>query len=213
MTRALHKHWPLGAAVLCAGLAVVLVLLATDVASLHATIARDDLRFRASPTHAALWRPSTQLPGNPAAALVGTSSTIAWRRALQYFWYSRIGSNPEIRMDTPTLRAEAQDKLLRQIDAAPTAAQRSQAANLLGVLVVTTPAPGRDQDVILQILKRSAGYFQKAIELDPGNADAKQNLELVYRIAKPGKGHLGKDARSGYGFGKGQGAVSQGSGY
>lgn len=213
MTRAMRKHWPLGAALLCAGLAVVLVLLATDVASWRTTVARDDLRFRASPTHAALWKPSTQLPGDPASALVGTSSTLAWRRALQYFWYSRIGSNPEIRMDTPTLRAEAQDKLLHEIDAAPTAAQRSQAANLLGVLVVTTPAPGRDQDVILQILKRSAGYFQKAIELDPGNADAKQNLELVYRIAKPGKGHLGKDARSGYGFGKGQGAVAQGSGY
>jgi hypothetical protein len=213
MTRALRKHWLLFAAALCAGLAAVLALLAVDVSSWRTTVARDDLRFRASPTHAALWKPSTELPGDPASAVVGTTSTISWRRALQYFWYSRIGSNPEIRMDTPTLRAEAQDKLLAEIDHAPTAAQRSQAANLLGVLVVTTPAPGRDQDVILQILKRSAGYFQKAIELDPANADAKQNLELVYRIAKPGKGHLGKDARSGYGFGKGQGAVTQGNGY
>jgi hypothetical protein len=213
MIRQLRRHRLLLAAAVCAVLAVVLGLLATDVAAWRTTVARDDLRFRASPTHGALWRPVTRLPGDPASALVGTSSTIAWRRSLQYFWYSRIGSNPEIRMDTPTLRAAAQDKLLRQLSAAPTAAQRSQAANLLGVLVVTTPAPGRDQDVVRQILKRSAGYFRQAIEIDPADADAKQNLELVYRITRPGNGHLGKDARSGYGFGKGQGAVTQGSGY
>jgi hypothetical protein len=211
--RALRKHLLLLVALVCALAAIVLGLLAADVAAWRSTVARDDLRFRASPTHAALWEPSTHLPGDPASALVGTGSTIQWRRTLQYFWYSRIGSNPEIRMDTPTLRAEAQDKLLKEIASAPTPAQRSKAANLLGVLVVTTPAPGRDQDVILQILKRAAGYFQQAIEIDPANVDAKQNLELVYRIAKPGKGHLGRDARSGYGFGKGQGAVSQGSGY
>jgi hypothetical protein len=212
MTHALRKHRLLLAAAVCAVVAGLFALFAVDVSSWRTTVARDDLRFRASPTHAALWKPSTQLPGDPASILLGASSTIAWRRALQYFWYSRIGSNPEIRMDAPTLRAEAQDHLLHQIDSAPTAAQRSQAANLLGVLVVTTPARG-DQDVIVQILKRSAGYFEKAIELDPSNADAKENLELVYRIGRPGKGHLGRDARSGYGFGKGQGAVARGNGY
>jgi tetratricopeptide (TPR) repeat protein len=50
---------------------------------------------------------------------------------------------------------------------APTAAQRSAAANLLGVLVVTTPAPSREQDVIVQLLRRAASYFQQAIAIDP----------------------------------------------
>jgi hypothetical protein len=213
MIRRLRRHRFLVFALACAALAIVLALLAADVSAWQTTVARDDLKFRAQPTHRSLWDPSTSLPGDPASALVGTSSTIKWRRALQYFWYSRIGSNPEIRMDTPTLRAATQDKLLAEISSAPTAAERSAAANLLGVLVVTTPAVGNDQAVISQLLKRSAGYFQQAIELDPNDTAAKQNLELVLRITRPGKGHLGQDARSGYGFGKGQGAVTTGSGY
>jgi hypothetical protein len=213
VTRHLKKHRLLLFALVCVGVSVVLALLAADVAAWRTSVAHDDLKFRASPTHRALWQPATTLPGDPAAALLGTSSTIAWRRAVQYFWYSRIGQNPDTAMDAPTLRAATQDKLLAQLKSAPTVAQRSAAANYLGVLVVTTPAVGNDQAVIAQILRRAEGYFQQAIELDPTNTDAKENLELVLRITRPGKGRLSKDARSGYGFGRGQGAVSQGSGY
>lgn len=209
----LRRHRLLAFAVVCAVLTAVLALLAADVSAWQTTVSRDDLRFRAQPTHGALWNPATSLPGDPASALVGTSSTIKWRRALQYFWYSRIGSDPDLRLDAPTLRAAAQDKLLTEISSAPTAAQRSIAANLLGVLVVTTPAVGSDQDAVAQLLKRAAGYFQQAIELDPANTAAKENLELDLRIVRPGGGRVGKDARSGYGFGRGEGAVEQGGGY
>ena len=209
----IRRHRALVAAVACALVAVALALLAADVASWRASVARDDLRFRALPRHVALWHPSTILPGDPAAEILGASSTIAWRRALQYFWFTRTGSNPETRMDTPTLRAETQDRLLDEAQSAPTALQRSTAANLLGVLVVTTPVPSSDQDAIAQILQRATSYFQRSIELDAANLDAKQNLELVLRITKPGKGRLGKDARSGYGFGLGQGANDLGNGY
>jgi hypothetical protein len=209
----LRKHRPLLAAIVLGLAAAALALFAADVRSWRSTVARDDLRFRALPTHQGLWTPETRLPSDPASSLLGTGSTIDWRRAMQYFWYSHIGSNPEVRMDAPTLRAAAQDKLLDQLDNAPTSVQRSAAANLLGVLVVTTPAPGNDQDLITQILKRATTYFERAIELNPANLDAKQNLELVLRITRPGKGHLGRDARSGYGFGRGQGAGELGNGY
>lgn len=211
--RHLRKHALLVAALLCAGVAVVLGLLAADIASWRSTVARDDLRFRALPTHTGLWRPSTFLPGDPAAALIGAAGTVDYRRAIQYFWFSRIGSDPESRLDPPTLRAATQDRLLAQLAHAPTAEQRAVAANLLGVLVVTTPAPSHDQGMVMQILKRAEGYFQQSISLDPSNANAKQNLELVLRIVRPGKGRLGRDARAGFGFGRGQGATSQGSGY
>lgn len=213
MIRRLRRHKLLVFAAACAVLTVALALLAADVAAWQTTVSRDDLRFRAQPTHGALWDPATSLPGDPASALVGTSSTIKWRRAVQYFWYSRIGSNPDIRMDTPTLRAATQDKLLTELSSAPTAAERSSAANLLGVLVVTTPAVGNDQSAIKQLVKRATGYFQQAITLDPTNRAAKQNLELALRIDKPGKGRLGQDARSGYGFGRGESVVVTGSGY
>jgi hypothetical protein len=213
MTRRLRKHRLLAFAAACAAVAVVLALLAVDVSAWQTTVSRDDQRFRAQPTHGALWDPSTSLPGDPASALVGTSSTIKWRRAIQYFWYSRIGSNPDIRMDSPTLRAATQDKLLSELSSAPTAAERSSAANLLGVLVVTTPAVGNDQSAIKQLIRRATDYFQQAIALDSTNRAAKQNLELALRIAKPGKGRLSRDARTGYGFGKGESVVVTGSGY
>ncbi len=209
----LRRHRTALLALLCAGAATILVLVALDVRVWGTTVTRDYLRFRALPTHKALWTPATVLPGDPAAKLIGTGNTLAYRRALQYFWYSRIGSNPELRQDTPTLRANAQDKLRRLIESAPTSTERSTAANLLGVLVVTTPAPGSDKDAIAQILIRSMRYFQQAIAINPRNADAKQNLELLLRVQRPGKGKLGRDARSGYGFGRGRGATKEGSGY
>jgi hypothetical protein len=206
-----HKLLLLG--LLCGLASALFALLAVDAASWRSSVARDDLRFRALPTHRALWHPATTLPGDPAALLLGTTSTMAWRRTLQSFWYARVGDDPNVRVDPATLRAQAQDSLLAQVASAPTAGQRSAAANLLGVLVVTTPAPGSDKQALVQILKRAADYFQQSIALDPANLDAKQNLELVLRITRPGKGHLGKDARSGYGFGRGQGAGQLGSGY
>jgi hypothetical protein len=209
-----RRHRLLVAALVCVLLALLLALIAADAASWRSTVARDDLRFRALPAHAGLWRPPTILPLDPAAKIIGTDSTIRWRRASQWFWFTRINNNPDVHMDTPTLRAQTQDMLLAQLASAPSPAQRSDAANLLGVLVATTRVPGgNDRSVITQLLKRSAAYFQQSIAIDPGNADAKQNLELVLRLDKPGKGHFGKDARAGYGFGRGRGASELGSGY
>lgn len=213
MRRQLGRHGQAILAVLCAGIAVVLVLLALDAHTWGRTISRDDLRFRALPAHVDLWRPQTTLPGDPASLLIDTGSTVRYRRALQYFWFSHIGSNPELSQDLPTLRAAAQDKLQQLIASAPNVHERSSAANLLGVLVVTTPSIANDPTAITQTLTRSAEYFQQAIALDPTNTDAKQNLELVLRLTRPGKGKLGHDARSGYGFGKGQGVGNQGGGY
>ena len=209
----LRRHWAGALAVLLVLVSVALGLLAVDVRAVRTTVARDDLRFRALPTHTSLWKMHTLLPGDAAARLVGSSDTIAYRRGLQLFWYSRIGINPEVRQDLPTIRAEAQEQLQQEMDSGWTAQERSDAANLLGVLVVTTPAPSSDQAVITQILKRATGYFQRAIAIDPANFDAKQNLELVLRVTRPGKGGLNRDARAGYGFGRGRATVPVGSGY
>jgi hypothetical protein len=213
MRERLRKHRFAFLALLLAGVAAVLALLAVDARAWQSTVMRDDLRFRAMPAHTGLWKPPTVLPGDPAAALIGTGRTLALRRALQYFWYTRIGSNPEVRQDSPALRASAQEKIQGLIGSAPNPAQRSAAANLLGVLVVTTPVPGRDTDAIAHVLTRAAQYFQLAIAIDPANFDAKQNLELVLRLQRPGKGKIGRDARAGYGFGRGRGAITKGTGY
>jgi hypothetical protein len=209
----LRRHLPAVLAAACLLLGAVLVMLALDARTWQRTVARDDLRFRALPAHIGLWRPATLLPADPAASLLDTGNTIAYRRALQLFWYSRMGANPETRQDLPTLRAAAQRQLQLLMESGRDSQQRASAANLLGVLTVTTPVARQDQGAIVQILKRSTGYFQRAIAIDPANPDAKQNLELVLRLKKPGGSSMSKDARSGYGFGRGRGSTPVGSGY
>ena len=211
--RHVRRH-SLGVAVLLlAGIATVLVLFAFDTRSWQSSVRRDDIRFRALPDHGELWKPATILPGDPAGAVLQTSDTIAWRTALQSFWYTHIGANPQSQEDLPRLRARAQGQLLDLMSSAKTAAERSSAANLLGVLVITTPISAGSQTAQIQVLKQSVRYFQEAIDLDPGDTAAKLNLELVLRVTRPGKGPIGKDAHAGFGFGRGHGTVQTGSGY
>ncbi len=201
------------AALMCVALGVLLMLLALDVRTWQTTVRRDDMRFRTILDHRSLWRPQPLLPGDPAGKLLGTSDTVAIRRAEQLFWFSRIGRNSESQQDLPTLRAEAQDKLAAETKTAQTPAEQSQAANLLGVLIVTSPVTSNDPKTLSSILRRAIGFFQRATALDPANVDAEQNLELALRLKRPGGGRFGRDARSGYGFGRGHGTGLIGSGY
>jgi len=210
--RRIRRHTFAFVGALCVLGAALLVLLAVDAHTWDTTVARDDVRFRALPSHRDLWTPATLLPGDPAAALIGTGGTMQFRRALQYFWYSHVGHAAGTQ-DAETLRAVTQNRLESLISSDLDTGRRSLAANLLGVLVVTTPAPSNDSDAVRQILIRARGYFQQAIAIDPGNADAKENLELVLRLQRPGKSKLGNDARRGFGFGRGRAADTGGSGY
>ena len=208
-----RRHWLGVTALLLAAIATLLVLFAFDARAWQSSVRRDDMRFRALLDHGNLWKPATMLPGDPAGAVLGTSDTIAWRHALQSFWYTHIGANPQSQEDLPKLRARAQAELLDLMSTAKTPAERSGAANLLGVLVITTPVSAGSQTAQIQVLKQSIQYFQQAVELDPSNAAAKQNLELVLRVTRPGKGPIGKDAHAGFGFGRGHGSTLVGNGY
>lgn len=208
----LRRHWAAVAAVCCAGVAAVLVLLAVDVQAWQTSIKRDDVRFRAMHSHRSLWRPQTTLPGDPALHLLGLGDAVSYRRAVQLFWFSRVGSDPESRQDLPTTRAQAQEELQTIVDSARTVGERSSAANMLGVIVVTSPLVS-DPKAQARTLKRAASYFQQAISIDPTNYDAKQNLQLVLLLKKPGKSRIGRDARGGYGFGRGHGVSKRGTGY
>jgi hypothetical protein len=210
--RHVRRHWAAIAAVVCAGAAAVLVLLALDVHAWQTSLVRDDLRFRAMHSHRSLWRPQTTLPGDPARLLLGLGDSIAYRRAVQLFWYSRVGADPETRQDLPTTRAQAEESLQSVIDSGASAQVRSDAANLLGVIVVTSPLIS-DPTAQVTTLRRAVGFFQESIAIDPTNADAKQNLQLALLLKKPGKSKIGRDARGGYGFGRGRGASQSGSGY
>jgi hypothetical protein len=210
--RFLRRHWAAVAAVLCVGAAAVLVLLAVDVRTWQTTIRRDDIRFRAMHSHRSLWRPQTTLPGDPALHLLGLGDAVSYRRAVQLYWFSRVGSDPETRQDLPTTRAEAQEDLQTIVDSGRTSVERSSAANLLGIIVVSSPLV-TDPQAEAQTLKHAAEFFQQAITIDPANSDAKLNLQLVLLLKKPGRSKIGRDARGGYGFGRGHGVSQTGTGY
>ena len=210
---AIRRHSLFVVALALVLVAVVLVLFALDARTWGSTVRRDDMRFRALPDHASLWKPKTLLPGDPAGIVLGTGDTVTWRRALQSFWYTHIGANPQANVDLPRLRAQAQQEFQGLMSSGKTASERSGAANLLGVLVITTPVSAGSQTAQLQVLKQSIAYFQEAVDLDPANAAAKQNLELVLRVTRPGKGPIGQDSRAGFGFGRGHGATRLGNGY
>jgi hypothetical protein len=207
----LRRHRAALAGLALLAVAAVLLLLALDVRTWHATLTRDDLRFRAIHSHTGLWTDRTRLPGDPAGRLLGVGDALAYRHALQLFWYSRIGSDPESQVDLPTTRVEAQNALAGLIAHGSTLGERSSAANLLGVLVISTPPS--DQQTQIQAIVRATGYFQQAIAIDPANVQAKLNLELALRLRRPGKSRFGKDARGGYGFGRGRGLGVTGSGF
>jgi hypothetical protein len=209
----LRRHRLGAGALVLTALATLLVLFAFDARSWQSSVRRDDIRFRALPDHGELWKPSTILPGDPAGAVLNTGDTVAWRRALQSFWYTRVGSNPKSPEDLPKLRALTQAKLVSLMSRAKTAGERSAAANLLGVLTITTPVSSSNSDAVPLILKQSISLFQQAIALDPSDTAAKQNLELVLRVSRPGKGPIGRDAHAGFGFGRGHGVTVVGNGY
>jgi hypothetical protein len=209
----IRRHSPAVLALALVAAAALLILFAIDTRAWQTSVKRDDIRFRALPSHANLWKPSTILPFDPAGRVLGTSDTMAWRRALQSFWLTHIGQNPDATIDLPRIEAQAQEQFSQLMSSGKTAAERSNAANLLGVLVITTPVTAGSQTQQLQVLKQSIQYFTDAVELDQNNTEAKENLELVLRVTRPGKGPIGQDSHAGFGFGRGHGSTPIGTGF
>lgn len=210
MTR-LRRLGPAIVAVACLLAAAVLLVLALDARAWQRTITRDDLRFRALPGHTGLWRSPSLLPGDPAKQLLGLSDGLAYRHALQLVWHSRAGAHPPSKTDLTAIRIDAETSLESLVDRGATAGERSTAANLLGVLTVTTPT--KDASTQMQTLSRAADYFRRAIAENPANVAAEANLELVLRITHAGGSGLGKAARGGFRFAHGHGSSISGSGF
>ncbi len=124
------------AAVVCLAAAVALALLAVDIDRWRSTIAPDDLRYRVAPGEQALWRPDQIVLFDAARTLLGVDDDVAFREAVRALRLSRI-SDPTASMSDPTLairRSDAQARLEAIVNGGGSAARRSRAAGLLGVL-------------------------------------------------------------------------------
>jgi len=207
----LRRVLPLLLALTLLALAALLALLAVDVRAWQGRVTRDDLAFRTHRSQLGLWRTPALLPGDPARSLLGADDAVLYRQALQFFWISRVGGTTAGQPDLAAERVVAVERLQGVLDSGATRAERSTAANLLGVMTISTPAA--DSATQKQTLERAKLFFTQAVREDPTNTAAKINLELVLRIGSPVKTQLDQDARGGFGSGGANGLGPVGGGY
>jgi hypothetical protein len=201
-------------AVVCVALASVLFLLAVDVGRWSDAMAADDVRYRADPERADLWRPATVLPFDGARRLLGTGDDVAFREALRALRLGRldlgITSDPDLALSRGEARARLQQLATEDTDRV----RRSRATNLVGVIAFASSlTEARDQAAFVQ---DAAAAFQTAVELDPDNREAKTNLELALqrgRALQPTEAGGGPNPSPGGSGAKGAGAGDPGSGY
>ena len=194
------RRWLLPAlAVLCVPVAIALVLVAVDVLRVSGTVTGDDVRFQARPTlPEGLWEDAGFLPGDIASTAVGLDDDLRYRRAA--WLYARANPSNTSVYQTPeqeSLRASLEPKLIDAARAEKDPERRSRLLNLLGVVAMSRYAvdPGDRSNIV----RGAIGNLTTAIEIDPENADAKFNLELILRdffhavapAAAPDRGRLG----------------------
>jgi hypothetical protein len=171
-------------AVVCLCAATATALLASDVRTWQSALRAGDAEAVGDPTKSVPSGAGEILPFHIARSLLGLDDDLALRRALVLVraGYSGIPSR-----DQSTAGSEARDRaevaLARVIGDEGDRRRAAAAANLLGVLAFVDSLSGARQAPTP--VERSIVEFQNAIRLDPGNGDAKANLELALGVLHP----------------------------
>jgi hypothetical protein len=198
------------AAALALPIAAVLVVLAVGVLRVPGTLETGDVRFEAAPARSGTpWAGIDFLRGWPAARLLDVEDDLAYRRTMKRFLRVQPGKQifgPELE----NLRGRIQLELTAGSEADANPKRRAQYLNLLGAYMLERVGSSSAENET--ILRRAVHTLRSAVESDPGNADAKINLELALRNAKavnlPGtdpdtggaEGFLSGEGRSGSGY-------------
>ena len=166
----------------CLLAAAFLGLLAVDVARWRTTLPADDVRYRVSPQGSALWSPHLRAPLRSGTRLLDVDDDLEFRRALRLVRASSLDdatvSDPNLAVRGPTRPSCSS----RSSPHDPDPARSSRAANLLGVisLAAYNAAPtGASSEDRSELLLNAIASFEQAIELDPGNDEAKYNLQVM----------------------------------
>jgi hypothetical protein len=213
----------------CLAFAVVVALTLLQVRTWERGLIRGDARFAATPLPATV-NPTGEPPKLPpplrwplphgaasgiAERLLGVRDDVAFRRALALYRAALPNANEQQQFDfdreLPAKRIRAQRALsdVSVDDRDPRI--RSRAANMLGILLRGQPTPTDPAQQRAQILG-VIGFFRTAIKLDPGDDDAKLNLELVLRDPQT-EAFIGPDPSGTTDTGKQGGTGEAGQGY
>ena len=189
--------------------AAFLTVLAADVLRWRGHIEHAD--FRAGQGRTNIWKADTRLPRDPAADLLGVDDDVRFRSALQLF---RFGNprRPARNQHDLNLRLAADARLADVAETNPSAAIRSRAAMLRGLLALET---ARGEPLRAETsLRRALTELRTAIKLDDRNTDAKYDLELVMRLLRTVEEQSpGSEGQSGGSDGQGAGSSPSSSGF
>jgi hypothetical protein len=202
------------AALLCLVVAVVLVLLAADVARWHEAMRAGDVRYGAATEATRLWQANSWVPFDPAKGLLDLDDDIELREAVRALRLARLEDPVVSDPDLAVRRNEAQARLEALVATGKDRATRSRAASLLGALgLARFVYETQDREALLS---GTVSNLTLAIELDPTNDEPKYNLELAYQRGRGiqlSEAAAGTNPSPGGQGSKGAGAGKPGSGY
>ena len=170
-------------AVVLLALAALLAVLGEDVRRWPGRVEAGDLRLAAGATTPGLWEPDDALPLRVGAARMGLEDDVRYRESLRLVGVTRL---PALTLDAAEVRrrqSRAEHALAQVQDGDGDRSRRSAAATMRGVLLYQDALGTGSRST--ELLPKSVAAMRSAIELDPENADAKLNLELLYNLQPP----------------------------
>jgi len=215
----LRRELLLVLAAACLVLAVLVALVAVDVARVRTTLPADDVRFTAgAPTSG--WSLRKLAPFDAGERMLGVRDDVEFREMLRLLRSSRL---LDYTVSDPVLairRTELAERLESIAVRDPDPVLRSRASSLLGVVSVvswnSTAPQGTQQQDRSELLLAAVASFEQAIALDPENDDAKYNLQLMLQRGEgllPTEAAAGRNPSPGGKGSRGAGAGAPGSGY
>jgi hypothetical protein len=176
-----------------AALAVLAALLAADVRAWPLALDRGDALYTIAPGRAE-WTPATRI-GDLAQSLLGTASDVAARQALRSY-RQVIGLQEQLNNALPVQTQQAQ--AINALAGPASSSDRQEAAQartLLGILAFTESAEGGG----VSQTDAAIADFTDAVRVDPGDAAAKFDLELLLRLSAPQGVRHGSGLSNGFG--------------
>jgi hypothetical protein len=166
---------------LVSGVALLLVasclmLLAHDIGHIHTAIRSGDLRASVRNVSPGTWEADTTLPFGAAAWLLGSDDDVALRSLLTVATDTVTG-RPTFDQQTRQIPIEV---ALARLEQGSDAKRASLAAGLLGLLEYERPRDNNRETPE----QRAEREFTNAVLLDPTNATAKTNLEVLLQAQR-----------------------------
>jgi hypothetical protein len=172
----------IGSGVAAAVVAVAALALAFGVLDLWRDVRQADFRFQtASTRQTALWDGLDPLAASLSTRVLGLKDDLEYRRTIELYERVRPGRGGGFGSQIEALRGQAQLELTRTSEADSDPGRRSKLLNFLAVIPLDRPSTVGDERA--DQLRTAIGILQSAVRVDPGNAEAKLNLELLLRDA------------------------------